>query len=250
MGMSSVNAADMNATAAFIEGFLVPHNQARNAVGVGRLQWDRKLANYARNYARQRRGDCLLQHSDSPFGENIFWGSGNSWTPLQAVAAWIDEKKWFDYAKNICTGPDCTHYTQVVWRTTTNVGCAKIKCNSGDTFITCNYYPPGNYIAARPYWYLHTNTKQSWRRKYKHEYEPFEATYRILPFSHSSCSYSTAFIVSVQIFLCSNLINFIEISDYFVPLYFVFFKLIGCVEEHRDLGIYIISLNAAFLIFV
>lgn len=101
MGMSSVNAADMNATAVFIEGFLVPHNQARNAVGVGRLQWDRKLANYARNYARQRRGDCLLQHSDSPFGENIFWGSGNSWTPLQAVAAWIDEKKWFDYAKNI-----------------------------------------------------------------------------------------------------------------------------------------------------
>ena len=60
MGMSSVNAADMNATAAFIDGFLAPHNQARNAVGVGRLQWDRKLANYARTYARQRRGDCLL----------------------------------------------------------------------------------------------------------------------------------------------------------------------------------------------
>jgi len=99
--MSSVNAADINATAAFIDGFLVPHNQARNAVGVGPLQWDRKLANYARNYARQRRGDCLLQHSDSPFGENIFWGSGHAWTPSQAVAAWIDEKKWFDYAKNI-----------------------------------------------------------------------------------------------------------------------------------------------------
>jgi len=155
--MSSVNAAEMNATAAFIDGFLVPHNQARNAVGVGPLQWDRKLANYARNYARQRRGDCLLQHSDSPFGENIFWGSGHGWTPSQAVAAWIDEKKWFDYANNICTGPDCTHYTQVVWRTTANVGCAKIICNSGDTFITCNYDPPGNYIASRPYWNLHAN---------------------------------------------------------------------------------------------
>lgn len=151
MVISTVNAADMNSTAAFIEGFLVPHNEARNAVGVGPLQWDRKLANYARTYARQRRGDCLLQHSDSPFGENIFWGSGNGWTPPQAVAAWLDEKKWFDYAKNTCTGPDCTHYTQAVWRTTTNVGCAKIICNSGDTFITCNYYPPGNYIAARPY---------------------------------------------------------------------------------------------------
>ena len=107
MAMSSVNAADMNATSAFIDGFLVPHNEARNAVGVGPLQWDSKLANYARNYARQTRGDCLLQHSDTPFGENIFWGSGHGWTPSQAVAAWIDEKKWFDYAKNICSGPDC-----------------------------------------------------------------------------------------------------------------------------------------------
>jgi len=29
-----------------------------------------------------------------------------------------------------------------------------LKCNSHDTFITCNYYPPGNYVGARPYWNL------------------------------------------------------------------------------------------------
>jgi uncharacterized protein YkwD len=85
MGISSVNVADMNAIITFIDGFLVPHNEARNVVGVGPLQWDHKLPNYAHNYARQRRGDSLLQHSDNPFGENILWGSDNGWTPSQAV---------------------------------------------------------------------------------------------------------------------------------------------------------------------
>jgi pathogenesis-related protein 1 len=135
-----------------IQGFLVPQNEARKQVGVRPLKWDVKLTSYARTYARERRGDCLLQHSDGPFGENIFWGSGRRWNPTQAVGAWVDEKKWYNYANNSCSpGQDCTHYTQIVWRTTTKVGCAIIKCNSGDTFITCNYYPPGNYVGDRPY---------------------------------------------------------------------------------------------------
>jgi pathogenesis-related protein 1 len=135
-----------------IQGFLVPQNEARRQVGVPPLKWDVKLTNYARTYARERRADCLLQHSDGPFGENIFWGSGRGWNATEAVGAWVDEKKWYNYANNSCSsGKDCTHYTQIVWRTTTKVGCAVVKCNSGDTFITCNYYPPGNYIGARPY---------------------------------------------------------------------------------------------------
>lgn len=135
-----------------IQGFLVPQNEAREQVGVSPLKWDVKLATYARVYARERRGDCLLQHSEGPFGENIFWGSVRGWNATDAVGAWVDEKKWYNYANNSCSsGQDCTHYTQIVWRTTTNVGCAVIKCNSGDTFITCNYYPPGNFVGARPY---------------------------------------------------------------------------------------------------
>jgi hypothetical protein len=106
-----------------IQGFLVPQNEARRQVGVPPLKWDVKLTNYARTYARERRGDYLLQHSDGPFGENIFWGSGRGWNATEAVGAWVDEKKWYNYANNSCSsGQDCTHYTQIVWRTTTKVG--------------------------------------------------------------------------------------------------------------------------------
>ncbi|KAH9304865.1 hypothetical protein KI387_009269, partial [Taxus chinensis] len=114
-----------------VKGFLVPQNEARKAVGVPPLAWDRKLTTYARNYARQRRGDCLLQHSEgSPYGENIFWGSGRNWTPEEAVGAWIDEGKWYEHGNNSCNGDhECSHYTQVVWRTSTRVGCAVIRCH-------------------------------------------------------------------------------------------------------------------------
>lgn len=135
-----------------IQGFLVPQNEARSQVGVPPLKWDVKLTNYARTYARERRVDCLLQHSDGPFGENISWGSGRGWNTTEVVGAWVDEKKWYNYADNSCSsGQDCSHYTQIVRRTTTKVGCAIIRCNSGDTFIICNYYPPGNFVGDRPF---------------------------------------------------------------------------------------------------
>ncbi|XP_077237100.1 pathogenesis-related protein PR-1 type-like [Tasmannia lanceolata] len=135
-----------------IKEFLDGHNNARNAVGVPPLKWDPMLATYARVYSNERRHDCRLVHSPSfVFGENIFWGQGHDWSAKDAVAAWVAEKQFYHYDTNTCSGPDCTHYTQIVWRTTERVGCAKIVCDSGDSFITCEYYPPGNYIGDRPY---------------------------------------------------------------------------------------------------
>ncbi|GLJ27174.1 hypothetical protein SUGI_0532690 [Cryptomeria japonica] len=132
--------------------FLNPQNKASKAVGVPLLKWNSRAATYARNYGRQRKNDCLLQHSEgSPYGQNIFWGEGPNWTPRHAMNAWIDERNWYIHASNTCTGPDCTHYTQIVWATTTSVGCSIMKCKSRDTWVICSYDPPGNYIGARPY---------------------------------------------------------------------------------------------------
>ncbi|MEM6522020.1 MAG: CAP domain-containing protein, partial [Cyanobacteria bacterium P01_C01_bin.70] len=40
------------------------------------------------------------------------------------VAAWVAEKADYDYASNSCaSGKVCGHYTQIVWRETTAVGC-------------------------------------------------------------------------------------------------------------------------------
>ena len=133
--------------------FLAPHNAARSALGLQPLLWNAKLARYAQWYANQRRFDCALQHSNGPYGENIFWGSGDGWTPSQAVMAWISERQWYNYWSNSCAGgQECGHYTQIVWSSTRRVGCAKVTCFAGrGDFMTCNYDPPGNYIGERPY---------------------------------------------------------------------------------------------------
>ncbi|XAR66673.1 hypothetical protein NMG60_11012979 [Bertholletia excelsa] len=128
-----------------INQFLAPQNAARSALRLRPLIWDQRLARYARRYANQRRLDCALRHSDGPYGENIFWGSGFGWTPAQAAAAWVSERKWYDYGSNSCEGgQECGHYTQVVWRSTRRVGCARVTCFGGrGVFMTCNYDPPG-----------------------------------------------------------------------------------------------------------
>ncbi|XP_008796970.1 pathogenesis-related protein PRB1-3-like [Phoenix dactylifera] len=134
------------------QDFVSAHNAARAAVGVGSVSWDDTVAAYAQNYANQRISDCQLKHSGGPYGENLFGGSGADFTAADAVNSWVDEKQWYDYNTNTCAaGHECGHYTQVVWRDSTNIGCARVTCNSGAIFIICDYKPPGNFVGQRPY---------------------------------------------------------------------------------------------------
>ncbi|KAG4970084.1 hypothetical protein JHK85_036505 [Glycine max] len=137
----------------FANQFLIPQNAARAVLRLRPLVWDSKLAHYAQWYANQRRNDCALEHSNGPYGENIFWGSGTGWKPAQAVSAWVEERQWYNYWHNSCAnGQMCGHYTQIVWSTTRKIGCASVVCSGGKgTFMTCNYDPPGNYYGERPY---------------------------------------------------------------------------------------------------
>ncbi|KAK3126305.1 hypothetical protein QOZ80_7AG0554620 [Eleusine coracana subsp. coracana] len=136
------------------QDYVDPHNAARSDVGVGPVSWDDNVAAYAQSYAQQRQGDCALQHSGGPYGENIFWGSaGADWSAADAVKSWVDEKQYYDHGSNSCAaGQVCGHYTQVVWRDSTTIGCARVVCdNNGGVFITCNYNPPGNFVGQSPY---------------------------------------------------------------------------------------------------
>ncbi|KAJ6716447.1 CYSTEINE-RICH SECRETORY PROTEIN-RELATED [Salix koriyanagi] len=132
------------------QDYLNAHNAARSQVSVANIIWDSTVAAYALNYANSRISDCNLVHSNGPYGENLAKGSG-SFTGTAAVNLWVAEKPHYDYASNSCVGGQCLHYTQVVWRNSVRVGCARVQCTNGWWFISCNYDPPGNYIGQRPY---------------------------------------------------------------------------------------------------
>ncbi|KAI4296512.1 hypothetical protein L6164_036462 [Bauhinia variegata] len=131
------------------------HNAARSEVRVPSLSWDNNVAAFAQSYANKRKRDCQLIHSDGDggkYGENLAWSSGNL-SGTDAVKMWVDEKANYDYNSNTCArGKVCGHYTQVVWRNSVKLGCAKVTCDNGaGTFITCNYAPAGNINGQKPY---------------------------------------------------------------------------------------------------
>jgi pathogenesis-related protein 1 len=135
------------------QDYVDAHNSARSDVGVGGVSWDETVLAYAQNYANQRKGDCKLVHSGGQYGENIFWGSSADFSGIDAVNSWVSEKQYYDHSTNSCqSGQVCGHYTQVVWRSSTQIGCARVVCdNNGGVFITCNYNPAGNIVGESPY---------------------------------------------------------------------------------------------------
>ncbi len=140
------------------------HNDARQSVGVPPLIWSEALAVGAQTWSDQLKTEsCKFRHDPgTPHGENIYWGwvSGNKSfeglvsSPEEAVKLWVDEKAFYNYEKNTCTpGEQCGHYTQIVWKDTTSVGCAVSSCKTNDKqtdIWVCRYSPAGN-DGSRPY---------------------------------------------------------------------------------------------------
>ncbi|MGL1885951.1 MAG: CAP domain-containing protein [Reichenbachiella sp.] len=135
-----------------IELLMDRHNVWRTEVGVDKLTYSEELAEVANQWAIQlKKEGCAFKHSQNSYGENLFKGTSGYYTVGDAIDAWGNEKKDFDYKKNQCKkGAVCGHYTQVIWKATTEVGCAKNICNDIVTWV-CNYNPPGNFIGVKPY---------------------------------------------------------------------------------------------------
>lgn len=152
-------------TAAGIEQMLAAHNAARQEVGLADLTWSAELAAYAQEWAEQllREGGGLRHRPAADLasrdaGENLSSSQssapgGAMQHPSRAVAGWVAEKSAYDYASNSCaTGRICGHYTQIVWRETTEVGCGVARNDDATREVwVCNYSPAGNYIGERPY---------------------------------------------------------------------------------------------------
>lgn len=147
-------------------GVLQAHNGVRTKHGLKPLTWSNKLADYSKQWANHlgRGNHCQIKHRGGlpPYGENLYragaleWSDGrNELLPVtikNVVKAWTDEEKWYNHRSNSCQpGQKCGHYTQVVWKKTTEVGCAVKICPDKSQTWVCSYNPPGNFQGVRPY---------------------------------------------------------------------------------------------------
>lgn len=136
-----------------LDGLTAAHNQVRNDVGVAPLVWSNDMGKWAGAWASQLAANgCQLQHrpaGDDNYGENIYWSS-NASTAAAVVAQWAAEKSQYHHASNTCDAT-CGHFTQVVWKTTTKLGCGMASCAGGGEIWVCNYDPQGNVMGQSPY---------------------------------------------------------------------------------------------------
>jgi pathogenesis-related protein 1 len=135
------------------QALLDHHNRVRADVSVAPLTWSDQLAQVAAAWGRKlvAKG-CVMEHSKgSGYGENLYMGSADAFTMVDAGKSWESEKKHYTGAPlNGSNWYKSGHYTQMVWRQTTEVGCAKVTCK-GSLIVICNYNPPGNFMGQKAY---------------------------------------------------------------------------------------------------
>ncbi len=136
---------------------LKAHNKYRSSVGLPPLRWSNQLAAQAGKWANYLSRNRSFQHSKtSGQGENLWMGTSRRFSFTQMVDSWGDEKKYFKYGTfpNVSsTGnwADVGHYTQIVWKNTTQVGCAGVDGGDGNYRLVCRYVSPGNYRGQKPF---------------------------------------------------------------------------------------------------
>jgi pathogenesis-related protein 1 len=162
-----------NPPASFAQEFLDAHNEVRASAtpvpdpALPPLAWSDDAAAVAQAWADR----CEFAHNPArgARGENLYASApAGATTPRDVVVGdpaadfdgWATESADFDHASNACADDKvCGHYTQLVWRDTLRVGCAKATCFGPAPFPwsgawelwVCDYEPPGNVLDARPY---------------------------------------------------------------------------------------------------
>jgi uncharacterized protein YkwD len=91
------------------------HNEIRRLAGAGNLVWDEGLAQDAEQYSRV----CVLRHATNRNGAGENLGIGAA--PDVLTKMWIEEGIQYQNGGGFSSAVG--HYTQVVWKGTTRIGC-------------------------------------------------------------------------------------------------------------------------------
>ncbi len=129
------------------------HNQARVRFGVPSLAWSDQLAAEAMGHAQRMAQTGVYSHDQTPgrrkkAGENLWRGQRGLFSYDVMIGVMLEEAQHFRpgvFPNNSRTGQwnDVAHFTQIVWPTTTSVGCALASGATTDYFV-CRYSPTGN----------------------------------------------------------------------------------------------------------
>ena len=129
------------------------HNAARSRFGVAPVAWSDQLASEAMGHAAYMAQTGIYGHDQTPGrrkkqGENLWRGQRGACSYDTMVGQMVDEARYFRpgvFPDNSSTGEwhDVAHYTQIVWPSTTEVGCAVASSVTTDYFV-CRYAPVGN----------------------------------------------------------------------------------------------------------
>lgn len=136
----------------FVHMVLAVHNRERAAVHVDPLVWSNQVAAGAKLWAEHLVATGEFAHSRytdrNGTGENLAARAPSTTAvPLaQMQQGWVAEKNSYQ-GKPSATGTNVTgHYTQMVWRATTAVGCGTASGGPGGgrDVLVCRYSPAGN----------------------------------------------------------------------------------------------------------
>eukprot|EP01060_Flectonema_neradi_P034215 TRINITY_DN593_c2_g1_i1.p1 TRINITY_DN593_c2_g1~~TRINITY_DN593_c2_g1_i1.p1 ORF type:complete len:462 (+),score=89.31 TRINITY_DN593_c2_g1_i1:63-1388(+) len=135
------------------------HNSFRSYHGACPLTYDDTIADYALTSSgfQQTCTTGTLKHNNPPqysggkLGENLAMSGGtkdvHNFDPADSVMNWYcDEEPCWSYASS--SESDTTgHFTQVVWKESTKVGCGLCQIGTGslmNVYLICNYEAAGN----------------------------------------------------------------------------------------------------------
>lgn len=132
----------------FIDAALKARNDLRALHSVPSLKWSPALSKEAEDWAEKLSRNGELHHSSKERkfkGENICRMS-NHYDVTDAVRIWYSEINSYKYDSPGFSF-DTGHFTQIVWRDTTEVGVGTCKSRDGRlTYVVARYNPAGNVL--------------------------------------------------------------------------------------------------------
>ena len=126
------------------------HNYHRKRHQVDSLERNSEIEKVAQDYSEYQASIDQMKHSNNKkYGENLYYcyaSYGICVTGEDASQRWYDEVSQYNFNKpGFSSGTG--HFTQLVWKGSTQIGCGAACNNKNKCYVTCNYYPPGNVLS-------------------------------------------------------------------------------------------------------